>query len=154
MSGAKSCYLGAPAIFALGIECNALVQAFCRDGAGGCYLVGSVLERPDWRDVDIRLILPDDEFIALFPMRRALLANASWELDARWLLMTTAIAELLAKRTGLPIDFQFQPASFANARHDGSRHSLGRYLVSEADRELEGSGSPASGGAPPMGRRQ
>jgi len=30
------------------------------------YLVGSVLERPDYRDVDVRIMLDDEPFIAMF----------------------------------------------------------------------------------------
>ena len=31
-----------------------------------CYLVGSATKRPDFRDVDVRMILDDEEFHALF----------------------------------------------------------------------------------------
>src|ERR1041385_5064435 len=107
----KSSYVGAPAIFALSLACREINEAFgSPKSCGHCYLVGSSLDRPDWRDVDIRFIMPDAEFAALFP--KAPLDNASWECDGRWLLMTAAISERLSRLTGLPIDFQFQPQGF------------------------------------------
>src|SRR4051812_8055359 len=64
----KICYLGVPAIFKLDLACMNLYQAFCVGGKyGGIYLVGSVLERPDFRDVDVVCILHDDDFSELFP---------------------------------------------------------------------------------------
>lgn len=113
----KVSYVGAPAIFALEQACKPINRAF---GHFGCYLVGSALERPDWRDVDVRFIMEDSEFAKLFPD-----AGDHWEFDDRWLLLTVAISERLSKVTGLPIDFQFQPQSHANARHSKPRHSLG-----------------------------
>lgn len=44
----KSCYVGAPAIFKLEEACKVINDAF---GGHGCYLVGSSIERADWRDV-------------------------------------------------------------------------------------------------------
>ncbi len=69
-------------------------------------------KRPDWRDVDVRLMMTDEAFAALFPDAR--LEHARWEFDPRWLLMTASISAWLAAQTGLPIDFQFQPMTFAN----------------------------------------
>lgn len=114
---AKVSYVGAPAIFVLEEECQKLTKAF---GGFGCYLVGSALQRADWRDIDVRYILPDEEFKALFPD-----ADRRWENDARWLFLNIAIAERLSRATGLPVDFQFQPQTHANERHDGPRHALG-----------------------------
>lgn len=87
----KANHVGAPAIFALERECSALCAAF---GGYGCYLVGSATQRADWRDVDVRFILSDDEFAILFPH-----AGQSWESDARWLLLTVAISDHLSKVT-------------------------------------------------------
>ena len=118
---AKANYVGAPAIFALEQACQQLNQAF--DGYG-CYLVGSAIERQDWRDVDVRLIMGDEEFAALFPN-----AGRHWEHDPRWLVLTVSIAGWLSKLTGLPVDFQFQPQTHANAPHEGPRHALGLTIV-------------------------
>src|SRR4029077_18922075 len=60
----KASYIGAPACFALEQACQILRDAF---GEYGIYLVGSALERADWRDVDVRYILSDEAFAALFP---------------------------------------------------------------------------------------
>lgn len=119
----KASYVGAPAIFLLERECRLLNEAF-GDGHPGCYLVGSSLVKPDWRDVDIRFIMPDDEFEKLFPD-----AERHWEFDQRWLIMTASISLHLSKVTGLPIDFQFQKQSHANARYDGLRHPMGMSFV-------------------------
>lgn len=119
----KSCYVGAPAIFALEVACKQINAAF--GDSYGCYLVGSALERPDWRDVDVRLIMSDDEFDRLFPGTRK---GALWEFDPRWLLLTVAISKWLSAQTGLPIDFQFQPQTHANKRHSGPRSALGLSL--------------------------
>ena len=109
---AKFCHIGAPACFLLEEACQFLNRAF----DGQCYVVGSVLERPDWRDVDIRMMMKDDDFMALFPDVNHL-DNGSWEFDARWIVLTTAISEQLKRKTGLPVDFQFQPMTFANKHH-------------------------------------
>lgn len=94
------------------------------DWGGGIYLVGSVLERPDWRDVDVRFIMSDNKFAELFPE-----AGNNWEFDARWLLLTVAISERLTRLTGLPIDFQFQPQSHANERHNKPRSAIGLRII-------------------------
>jgi hypothetical protein len=119
-------YVGAPAIFALQQECGHLCAAF---GGYGCYIVGSALERPDWRDVDLRFIMSDEEFAVLFPD-----AGQHWEHDERWLLLTVSISERLSKVTGLPIDFQFQPQTHANERHPGTRHAIGIRIAKETSK--------------------
>jgi len=123
----KKCnYVGAPAIFALETACRQLTEAF---GGWGCYLVGSSLDRPDWRDVDVRFIMSDEQFATEFPG-----AGRCWEQDAKWLLLTVAISERLSKITGLPIDFQIQPRTYANERHRGSRIALGMHIGKEETR--------------------
>jgi hypothetical protein len=112
----KATHVGAPACFNLEIECQLLNRAF----DGQCYLVGSALERPDWRDLDVRLIMDDEAFAALFPA-----AGERWEFDARWLVMTTSISARLSTATGCLVDFQFQPQTHANKRHPGPRNALG-----------------------------
>lgn len=121
----KGIYVGAPACFALELACQQIGEAF---GGFGCYLVGSALERPDWRDIDVRLIMSDEEFDALFPQTRE---RGTWEFDARWLLLTISISEHLRKVTGLPVDFQFQPQTHANERHKGPRNAIGLRIAKE-----------------------
>jgi hypothetical protein len=117
----KGVYIGAPACFALELACQHICEAFGDDGPGGCYVVGSSLERADWRDVDVRFIMEDASFAKLFPDVQGKL----WEFDPRWLLMTVSISQYLSKLTGLPIDFQFQPRTHANERHKGPRNAIG-----------------------------
>jgi len=82
------------------------------------YQVGSSLTRKDWRDVDVRLILPDDEFAARFG------DNQSAETNKKLAAVTLAFATLGAQMTGLPIDFQIQPQSWANERYPHTRSAL------------------------------
>lgn len=115
---AKGIYVGAPACFALELACREICDAF---NGYGCYVVGSCLDRRDWRDVDVRFIMPDDDFALLFPD----VERTHWEQDARWLLLTVSISERMSKLTGLPIDFQFQPQTHANEKHKGKRSAVG-----------------------------
>lgn len=124
----KHCYVGPPAIFKLQQACRLLNEAWSHLDSFGVYLVGSCLERPDWRDVDVRMIMRDDAFRAEFP-DVASIDDASWEHDPKWLLLTVAISEWLAAQTGLPIDFQFQPQSHANKWHGGARQAMGLHYV-------------------------
>jgi len=124
----KSSYVGAPAIFLLELACRQINEAFGNPkSCANCYLVGSAIERADWRDVDVRFIMPDEEFSALFPGVH--LDNALWEYHPRWLLLTSSISKYLQQYTGLPIDFQFQPQTFANKRHDKNRHAIGMKII-------------------------
>lgn len=130
----KAAYIGAPACFALEQACKHLRDAFhSSEGHVGIYVVGSCLERPDWRDVDVRMIMDDETFGKTFP--KAMLSNATWEFDPRWCLMTVAISQWLRDQTGLPIDFQFQPMTFANAKHNKPRHPVGLHYVPRSDTE-------------------
>lgn len=123
----KASYIGVPAIFKLELACKHLNEAF-GDGHR-CYLVGSALKKPDWRDVDVVMILSDNDFRRLFPKAHL---QGEWEFDPRWLVMTVAISGWLKEQTGLPVDFKFQPQSWANSKHDGQRNPLGlRYVPND-----------------------
>lgn len=78
------------------------------------YLVGSVLTGPEFRDIDLRLILDDAEFAAMVP---------NPEIGR---LLNIALSDLIARAAGLawPIDFQIQPMTEANAI-DGMRNPMG-----------------------------
>jgi hypothetical protein len=91
------------------------------------YLVGSATHRADWRDIDIRLILPDAEFDGLFGK------GANDVLSARLSLINAGITRQLSSMTGgLPIDFQIQRMTEANQRYDGPREPLGMFQRSLA----------------------
>jgi hypothetical protein len=117
----RSNYIGAPGYYLLNQACRVVVEAF----GFHLYLVGSAIERRDYRDVDLRLILPDDEFDALFPG-----LSSSPHLDARWSLMCTSISLLLSKASGLPVDFQVQRQTEANLDNPGAaaRHPIGIFF--------------------------
>lgn len=88
------------------------------------YLVGSAATGKTWRDVDVRLMLPDDRFDALFPdLQRPARQHAFWA------LMCAALSELARQRTGLPVDFQIQRRTEANARYAAPRIPLGMYVA-------------------------
>lgn len=78
------------------------------------YLVGSCLHRAGYRDVDLRSIVPDDDHYRMFGSNRMMPH-----------LFGVAISEWIASRTSLPIDFQFQRQTEANAEFDGERHAIG-----------------------------
>ena len=94
----------------------------------GPYLVGSARERRDWRDVDVRLILPDDQYdqlAAVMNVDRLGFTIALWGQEV----------------TGLPIDFQVQRMTEANERFPGAgnRHPLGM----THQEHIAGDGGPA-----------
>ncbi|RWQ32828.1 MAG: hypothetical protein EOS20_04975 [Mesorhizobium sp.] len=121
----KVSYIGVPAVFKLELACKHLNDAY---GGFGCYVVGSALERPDWRDIDVVLILDDKQFKREFPAVRDF-STGNFEFDTKWLLHTVAISGWLKEQTGLPIDFKIQPQTWANERHPGTRHPHGLRLA-------------------------
>ena len=88
------------------------------------FVVGSALRIKNWRDIDIRLILPDEEY-------------ADWGFDdpiypfsnAKWVSLCLAYAALGKSMTGLPIDFQIQQMTLANKQYDGARSAIGVRLT-------------------------
>lgn len=81
------------------------------------YHVGSSLHTKDWRDVDVRLILPDDEFDQRFGV-------GATHAYAKLAAITLAFSALGKEMTGLPIDFQIQRQSWANKHYPYSRSAL------------------------------
>lgn len=77
------------------------------------YLVGSVLTNKQYRDIDLRLILPDDE-VARMP-------------DQVRLLINIALSDLITSTSmaPAPVDFQIQSMTEANVPEHGARHPLG-----------------------------
>lgn len=120
----KGIYIGAPACFELELAMQHLASAF---GRFNSYVVGSALKRADWRDVDVVMILDDEEFSKLFP--NSDIDGNNWEFDSRWLVMTCALSVWLSQKTGLPIDFKFQPRTKANETHKGPRNAIGLRVI-------------------------
>lgn len=100
-------------------------------GDFGCYLVGSALLRPDYRDVDIRFIMADDSYDALF------FRNDKYDdlRDKSWSLLCFSLGGWLEASTGLPIDFQIQRWSEAH-KYSGGRYPLGVSLDYEGERPI------------------
>jgi hypothetical protein len=69
---------------------------------------------PDFRDVDVRAIVDDDEFDAVFGPRREF-----------WGMVCLTTTMYLRAATGLPIDFQVQRMTEANALDGTPRNPLG-----------------------------
>ena len=104
-------YLIRPRLIALDMACAPLARAY----GLGVYLVGSCLLRPDYRDVDVRVLLSAKEWAGMFPgvdPAKPFLASSCWE------LLCLALSEYLSRAAHrLPIDFQFQEVDAANAAY-------------------------------------
>jgi len=78
------------------------------------YFVSSAAGRSDFRDVDIRLIVRDEEF------------DSQWNDIVKVRLMNRAISIWGQQETGLPIDFQIQRMTEANVEFgDRPRNAMG-----------------------------
>jgi hypothetical protein len=106
----RKSYLTTSQFAVLNDACIAVCEAF----GSPPHLVGSVTERPDFHDVDLRLILADEDFDHWFDGRVML-----------WSLVCLAIGRHLAHLTGLPIDFQIQRMTEANEKYPGVRNPMG-----------------------------
>src|SRR5208282_4428924 len=106
-------FLGAPEALNLNVVCASLVQAF----GYNIFLVGSALDKRDYRDVDVRCILDDADYDRIFQN-----TTQNQQLSASWCLICAAISEWMKSRTGLPIDFQIQKRSEANEQYKKPEH--------------------------------
>lgn len=95
----------------LDAACRPLREAF---GFGSTFLVGTAQTGGSFRDVDVRVILHDEVFDRLFS------GNQEF-----WSLVCSSIGWRLTAQTNLPIDFQIQRMTEANAEHPGPRNPLG-----------------------------
>lgn len=103
---ARASYLSPPDFHRLDWACRPVYIAYGHPP----YLVGSVLQRADFRDIDLRLILDDDEFAAMVPTEEI------------GLLLNIALSTLVAQSAGLAwqIDFQIQQQTAANEEFAGA----------------------------------
>lgn len=128
-------FLGVSQFFALNEACRTVVDAFDGWMHVGCYLVGSALTRRDWRDVDVRLIMADGSFDVMFGGKAPAGATVT-----PLLLLNAAMSEWLQRRTDLPVDFQFQRMTDANAaypRKDGHKRNAVGMLITR-DEAIKG----------------
>lgn len=98
--------------------CRPVWAGFGSGAAGSTYLVGTAQTGGKHRDVDVRTILPDEEFDRLFGAEDR---NGK----ALWSLLCCAIGKMLADQTGLPIDYQIQRMTEANEKYQGNRNPVG-----------------------------
>ena len=82
--------------------CRLLTAAFGQN----TYQVGSSIQRADYRDVDLRCIMDDEEYDAF-------IAGNKHRLN----FLNACISRWIAEKTGLPVDFQFQRRTEANAEY-------------------------------------
>jgi hypothetical protein len=108
----RASYLTVSQQYDLNVACKPLAVLF----GYGVFHVGSSLERPDYRDVDLRCILADDEYDKMF-------SGDNGDKQAKFL--NVAISEWIQGRTKLPIDFQFQRCTQANEEFTGRRNAIG-----------------------------
>lgn len=98
------------------------------------YHVGSSLSLKDgWRDVDVRIMLPDDEWDAFF------LGNPeNPHYSPRWRTLSIVWSTYGRHVTGLPIDFQLQQHTHANKEYDKPGRHRSALFVADGDdlREL------------------
>lgn len=111
-------YLSPPDFHRLDWACAPIVRAFGTPP----YLVGSALTRPDFRDIDLRLILDDDVVTAMFGS-----FDGDGERQPARLLLNIALSDLITKAASppAPIDFQIQSMSEANVPEHGMRNPMG-----------------------------
>ena len=91
-------YIPAPAMFDLHNACAIIAQAYPDSGV---FLVGSSIQRRDFRDVDVRCMLADEMFDAMFP--NAPDGPSHW--NARWSLLCVRLGRPAATSktlNGLP----------------------------------------------------
>lgn len=116
-----SSYLSPPDFHRLEWACRPIVEAFGTPP----YLVGSVLTRPDYRDIDVRLILDDEVVERMFGVEGEHFDGLPGKVR---LLLNIALSDLIAKAANLPapVDFQIQSMTEANSEYGGRmRNPLG-----------------------------
>lgn len=109
------CQLTTLELFRLDRACDIIRRGFGHPP----HLVGSAEHAADYRDVDVRLILPDDEFDALFGKENR---------KPLWEVMSASLGLWVQTHSGLPVDFQIQRMTEANEKYGGQpRNPLGTF---------------------------
>ena len=117
----RDCFLGFVDIAALEHALIIVSEAFNED----CWLVGSATRRRDYRDVDVRMIMSDAKFNAVFGEYRGHRWNPFWSLTM------ASISERLSRITCMQVDFQIQTRTHADATYaKGARVGLSKFKFS------------------------
>ena len=118
----RGIFLSVESMWRLVNACRPIEDAF---GGEHVWLVGSCLTRPDYRDVDLRLILDNGVFGRVFHSPYNDVDGKPVGLSDQFrMLLQTAISGLLRETTGLPIDFQIQSQHEADYYNDHGRHPV------------------------------
>jgi hypothetical protein len=120
----RASYLSPPDFKRLDWACERIRDAFGTPP----YLVGSVTERPDYRDIDLRLILDDDVVERMFGADGRYGTPEKPTPCALRQLLNIALSDFIQRMASppAPIDFQIQSMSEANVpEHKGTRNPLG-----------------------------
>lgn len=119
----RASYLSPPDMNRLDWACRPIAEAF----GYAPMLVGSIFTRPDYRDIDIRLILPDEDVERLFGADGLYGTPDAPTPHALQLLLHIALSDLIARAANLPvpIDFQIQSRTEANSGERGHREPIG-----------------------------
>jgi hypothetical protein len=102
----RVCYVPHPKLFALRMGTSMIEQIMDEF----CYMVGSCMERPDYRDVDVRMIVADLRY------------NFIPEKELK--LIEQIVSMWLTKISDLPVDFQIQSQSESNKYKDRPRNGV------------------------------
>lgn len=87
------------------------------------YQVGTSVLNKTFRDVDIRIILPDDRWDAM-----GFGPSDDVHRNPAWVSICLAFSSLGREMTGLPIDFQVQRMTEANRDYPGHRSAICNFL--------------------------
>lgn len=91
-----------------------------------CYLVGSALEDRNYRDIDVRIIMPNEEWHKWF-------GKLPYVENPRWMFFCMATSLYFRKATGLDVDFQVQREGWVQETDKKKRRVLlGRRMNGEA----------------------
>lgn len=113
----RATYLSPPDMNRLDWACRPIAEAF----GHAPMLVGSVFTRSDYRDIDIRLILPDEDIERLFGTDGLHGTPNAPTPHALQLLLNIALSDLIAKAANLPVPIDFQIQSRTEANSDDQR---------------------------------
>ena len=104
----------------LDAACIPVVRAF---GFGTVVLVGSALTRLDYRDVDVRAVIADEDFDQIFPGVKVH-KDGGAHYSHLWAWICMCASGEISHASGMNVDFQIQRRTEASG-YDGSRIPLG-----------------------------